>query len=341
MSYLPWGEQPRLARHCTGVQETRAFSALFPDSAFSRERDIPRFRRIDGGRLLAETISMRRTIIPRDICVAKSRPCRVAVKVSCSPQNQKLQALIPEHGRGIMTKQGFDRRELLKGAVVGAAAATGTQAIAAPETTPTPQPAAASAAPSDGAAYTFLNIDEAAFVEALVDHMVPADEVSPKGTDLGINVYIDRALAGGWGKGERLYMQGPWKLGTPSQGYQLPLTPAQLYRAGIADTNAYCIKTYGKTFDRIDANQRQDVLMGLSTAKITFENGLPVRVFWATLYQTIIEGMYSDPIYGGNRNKAGWAIIGFPGVIAVHRDHVEQYRGKPFPNKPLGIADMS
>ena len=45
--------------------------------------------------------------------------------------------------------------------------------------------------------------------------------------------------------------------------------------------------------------------------------------------------------YGGNRNKAGWAIIGFPGVIAVHRDDVEKYRGKPFPNKPVGIADMS
>ncbi|MGC1530923.1 MAG: gluconate 2-dehydrogenase subunit 3 family protein, partial [Bradyrhizobium sp.] len=70
-------------------------------------------------------------------------------------------------------------------------------------------------------------------------------------------------------------------------------------------------------------------------------SGLPVRVFWTTLYQTVVEGMYSDPIYGGNRNKAGWAIIGFPGVIAVHRDHVAQYRGKPFPSKPLSIADMS
>ena len=171
--------------------------------------------------------------------------------------------------------------------------------------------------------------------------MVPADEISPKGTDLGVNIYIDRALAGGWGKGDRLYMQGPWKQGAPSQGYQLPLTPAQLYRAGIEATNAHCRKTYGKTFDRIDDAQRQEVLIGLSTGKITFDNGLPVRVFWTTLYQTVIEGMYSDPIYGGNRNKAGWAIIGFPGVIAVHRDHVEQYRGKPFPNKPLGIADMS
>ena len=123
-----------------------------------------------------------------------------------------------------------------------------------------------------------------------------------------------KALAGAWGKGDRLYMQGPWKPGVPSQGYQLPLTPAQLYRAGIEATNAHCRKTYGKTFDALDEKQREAVLVGLSTAKITFDGGPPVRVFWTTLYQTVMEGMFSDPIYGGNRDKAGWKMIGWPGV---------------------------
>lgn len=242
-----------------------------------------------------------------------------------------------------MTKQEFDRRDFLKGAVVGGAAAASATAAIAPAETAQAQPSPPAAGPTtpEAAGYEFLNLDEAAFIEALVDHMVPADALTPKGTDLGINIYIDRALAGAWGKGERLYMQGPWKQGAPSQGYQLPLTPAQLYRAGIAATNAHCRKVYGKPFDRIEEAQREEVLLGLSKSTITFENGLPVRVFWGTLYQTVIEGMFSDPIYGGNRNKAGWALIGFPGVIAVHRDHVEQYRGKPFPNKPVSIADMS
>jgi gluconate 2-dehydrogenase gamma chain len=235
--------------------------------------------------------------------------------------------------------QGFARRDFLKGAVVGgAAAATGTvaavttaEAQAQPQqTTPAPQPG-----------YAFLNIEEAAFVEALVDHMVPADDLSPKGTDIGINIFIDRALAGGWGKGERLYMQGPWKRGTPNQGYQLPLVPAQLYRAGIEATNAYCRKTYGKPFDRIDDKQREEVLVGLSGGKITFEGGPPARVFWSTVYQTVMEGMFSDPIYGGNRDKAGWKLIGFPGVVAVHRENVEKYRGKKYTADILGIADLS
>src|SRR5207253_380003 len=138
------------------------------------------------------------------------------------------------------------RRDFLKGAVVGGAAAAGAAAFVQPMPAQAAEAAAAAAAAPAAAAaaapqgYAFLSIEEAAFVEALVDHMVPADDLTPKGSDLGINIYIDRALAGGWGKGERLYMQGPWRLGLPSQGYQLPLTPAELYRAGIAATNAHC-----------------------------------------------------------------------------------------------------
>jgi gluconate 2-dehydrogenase gamma chain len=234
---------------------------------------------------------------------------------------------------------GFDRRDFLKGAVIGGAvAATGTGS-AEPAQAELPAAVAAPAASAPG--YALLNLDEAAFVEALVDHMVPADELTPKGTDLGINTYIDRALAGGWGKGDRLYMQGPWKQGTPSQGYQLPLTPADLYRAGIAATNAHCRKTYGAAFDALAEHQREEVLIALSTAKLSFEDGLPVRPFWTMLYQTVMEGMFSDPIYGGNRDKAAWRMLGFPGAIAVHRDHVEKYRDKLFPADPVGIADMS
>jgi gluconate 2-dehydrogenase gamma chain len=233
-----------------------------------------------------------------------------------------------------MTDNGFDRRDFLKSAVVGGAA------TAVPNMLPESAQAQTAAAASPPG-YAFLNTDEAAFVETMVDHMVPADELTPKGTDIGINIFIDRALGGAWGKGDRLYMQGPWKPGVPSQGYQLPLTPAQLYRAGIEATNAHCVKTYGKSFDRLTEAQREEVLVGLSTAKIIFESGLPVRVFWTTLYQSVMEGMFSDPIYGGNRNKAGWKLIGFPGVIAVHREDIVKYRDKEFPNVPLGIADLS
>src|SRR6185312_16954142 len=107
----------------------------------------------------------------------------------------------PESGRRTMKDEGLGRRDFLKGAVVGGAAAT----VSLPPSAEAQQqgaPAAAADAASPG--YSFLNLEEAAFVEALVDHMVPADDLTPKGTDIGINIFIDRALAGGWGKGERL-----------------------------------------------------------------------------------------------------------------------------------------
>jgi len=234
-----------------------------------------------------------------------------------------------------MKNDGFDRRAFLKSAVAGSA-------VAATANIPPPaqaQPTAAQSASTGG--YAFLNAEEAAFIEALVDHMVPADALTPKGTDIGLNIFIDRALAGGWGKGDRLDMQGPWKQGVPSQGYQLPMTPADLYRSGIAAANVVCVKSYGKSFDKLSEAQREEFLLNLQAGKVTFDNGPPARVFFTTVYQSVMEGMFSDPMYGGNRNKAGWKLIGFPGVIAVHHQNVEKFRDKQFPADPVGIADMS
>src|SRR3954465_201646 len=178
----------------------------------------------------------------------------------------------PESGRRTMKDEGLGRRDFLKGAVVGGAAAATVSLPPNAEAQQGASPAAAPDAASPG--YSFLNLDEAAFVEALVDHMVPADNLTPKGTDIGINIFIDRALAGAWGNGDRLYMQGPWKKGVPSQGYQLPLTPAQLYRAGVEATNAHCRKTYSnKRFDQLTEAQRQEVLVALSGGRITFDGG--------------------------------------------------------------------
>ena len=241
--------------------------------------------------------------------------------------------------------EGLNRRAFLKSAVAGSAAAATAVTTTVVTTAALPASAQAqgnaAAPPASASGYAFLNPEEAAFVEAMVDHMIPADDLTPSGVDLGINIYIDRSLAGAWGKGDRLYMQGPWKQGTPSQGYQLPLTPAELYRNGIAAANEHCVKTYGKPFDKVTAAQREDFLRALRDGKVAFENGPPARVFLNTAYQTVMEGMFADPIYGGNRDKAGWKLIGFPGVIAVHSQDVEKYRDKAFVAKPVGIADMS
>lgn len=222
---------------------------------------------------------------------------------------------------------------------VGTAGAA-TQVHAADPVAATPKAAIAATPPPPG--YIFLKPAEAAFVEAVVNHMIPADELTPSGVDLGIAVFIDRALASGWGRGDRLYLQGPWKTGTPNQGYQLALTPAELYRAGITQANAWCRKTWGKAFDRLAADQKEAFLKALSKGAVTLPGGLPSQPFFEVVYQTVMEGMFADPVYGGNRDKAAWRMIGFPGVMANNAANVRAYSdGKRFPARPVSIADMS
>ncbi len=171
--------------------------------------------------------------------------------------------------------------------------------------------------------------------------MVPADQLTPSGSDMGINIFIDRALAGGWGKGSRMYMQGPWQKGVPSQGYQSPLMPAQLYRAGIAGTNQSCIKLYGKSFELLDPSQKDELLKALESGKIVLEDGIQSQMFFDIVYNSVVEGMFADPIYGGNANKAAWKMIGFPGVIETNTRNIVEYKNKLYKVKVLSIADVS
>jgi gluconate 2-dehydrogenase gamma chain len=238
------------------------------------------------------------------------------------------------------------RRNFLKGTLLGGAiAGTGLPVATLAEDSQSTvisavQPLSNTAKPQ-AIAYNFLTPKEASFVEALVDHMVPADELCPKGSDLGVNIYIDRALSGNWGRGDRLFLQGPWKRGTPSQGYQLPLTPAQLYRAGMMGLDHYLNKTYGKSFEALTSGQKDEVLQGMESGRIAFVNGIPPQTFFSILYQTVMEGLFSDPIYGGNADKAAWKMIGFPGAIATHGKNIVAYKNKKFQGPILSIADAS
>ena len=217
-----------------------------------------------------------------------------------------------------------DRRAFLKraGAATVALPAIGTAERAGasdqPATRRRPGTAACRRAPAPAASavasgYQLLSLDEAAFTEALVDHMWPKDQLSPSGTDLGIATFIDRQLAGAFGQGDRLYMQGPFRKGKPQHGYQLPLTPAQYYQAGAAAAAAACKKRFGRSFDKITAAEREQFLQDLAGGKVT-EGSLDLAAWFNGLvYPLFVQGAFADPIYGGNRDKAAWRMIGYPG----------------------------
>jgi gluconate 2-dehydrogenase gamma chain len=238
-----------------------------------------------------------------------------------------------------------DRRDFLK--MVGVAGAASTIPAAASTAAEMKMPAHAEqnhpvssvdgASPSTG--YEFFNSAESAFIEAAVDTLIPADSVGPGAKELGVAIYIDRQMAGAYGKGDRLYLDGPFAEGTPQQGYQLAMTPSEVIRAGIADINAHVEKTYKKSFDALPVKDRVAVLADADAAKIELPT-VPITAFFGLLLQLTVEGYFADPMYGGNKDKAAWKMIGFPGADAMYMDKIEPFRGKPYTAAPMGIEDL-
>jgi len=241
-----------------------------------------------------------------------------------------------------MTDETIPRRKFLVGAgLAGTAVAAGVsqstpaeaQAAAAP-------PAPAAVAAPDAEPLLLLNETEHAFVVAAVDTMIPADELSPSGSQCGVATYIDRQLASAWGGGAKMYRTGPYFKGKPEQGYQLPLTPAEFITTGIAAANAWSRKTFGQDFDRLDAEKRIEALKAMEEGKAEFEH-VSARAFFSRLLALTMEGFFGDPIYGGNRNKASWRMLGYPGLPATFAHLIDEYRDKRYVAEPQSIADFS
>jgi gluconate 2-dehydrogenase gamma chain len=229
------------------------------------------------------------------------------------------------------------RRNFLLGA--GTAVAAGL-APASPGNAEEKKAPVAPAAPTDPDAFVTLTAPEAAFIVAAVDTLIPADELSPSGSDCGVAVFIDRQLGSAWGGGAKMYRSGPFLKGKPEQGYQLALTPREYFAAGIAAANDWTRKTYGKDFDRLSAAQRVEALKAMDEGTAQFA-GFSSRGFFAQLLAITMAGFFADPIYGGNRDKVSWKMLGFPGLPAIYADKIDAYRGKRYVVEPQSIADFS
>jgi gluconate 2-dehydrogenase gamma chain len=229
------------------------------------------------------------------------------------------------------------RRNFLLGA--GTAVAAGL-APAAQAEAQTPHPAPAAPPPPDAEPLLTLTATEHAFFVAAADTVIPADELSPSGSECGIATFIDRQLAGAYGSGARLYRDGPFPKGKPELGYQLALTPREFFRAGVTAANDYTRKTYGKDFDRLSEKDREAAFKAMDEGKAEFP-GFSSAMFFNALLQITLEGYFADPIYGGNRDMASWKMIGYPGLPATYREDIKKYFGKKYDKPPRSIADFS
>jgi gluconate 2-dehydrogenase gamma chain len=197
---------------------------------------------------------------------------------------------------------------------------------------PTAEAAAGSAKPT----YLFFNAAEALFVESACERLIPADESGPGAQDAGVPTFIDRQLGGAWGAGERLYRSGPWLPGTPSQGYQLPFTPAELFRTSLRAI-LRDLAARGTPFIEMSGESQDSYLRSLESGAHDLD-GVPSAIFFDTFLKMSIEGFFCDPVYGGNRNMAAWRMIGFPGAYADYFEEVDRH-GLKFTRKPMSLAE--
>jgi len=188
-------------------------------------------------------------------------------------------------------------------------------------------------------AFGYLTQPEIRFLDAAVERLIPADELGPGAKEAGVTYFIDQQLASVWGSHGRNYRAGPWPEGTPQQGFQSRLTPREIYRAAIREVNVHCLKRFQKVFEYLAPREQDEVLEGLESGAIELPS-LSSKLFFALLLRNAMEGYFADPIYGGNRDKAGWRLIGFPGVPASNYNDLIGEHNVPYRVEPVSILDI-
>src|SRR5712692_10633359 len=75
--------------------------------------------------------------------------------------------------------------------------------------------------------------EEARVVTAACARILPSDASGPGATEANVIIYIDRQLAGPYGRDKYRYTKGPFVESYPEHGYQGKESPREIYRAGI------------------------------------------------------------------------------------------------------------
>jgi gluconate 2-dehydrogenase gamma chain len=188
-------------------------------------------------------------------------------------------------------KESESRRAFLKGAAIGAGAGAVAAFVpnAGAQSGDTAQ-AETELRPADTQHGAFFNHEQAAAVAAFAERLMPGAPDKPGATDADVLNYIDLALAGAY---------------TDQQHF---------YRRGLVALDAYSRSAHGDAFAGLAADQQDDVIAALEADTADGFEWPSARAFFQTLRTHTMEGMFADPVYGGNKDFAGWRLVGFPGA---------------------------
>jgi len=156
----------------------------------------------------------------------------------------------------------------------------------------------------------FFTREQAAVVEAACERIMPADENGPGAKDAGVVIYIDRQLAGPYGHDRNRFTQAPFFESAPEHGYQGKENPRELYTAGL--------KLLGD-FTSLRGDEQDQKLISIERT-----------LFFQMLRTHTLQGMFCDPLHGGNTGMVGWKMIGFPGPYMSWRQEIDKHFGEAY-----------
>jgi gluconate 2-dehydrogenase gamma chain len=176
------------------------------------------------------------------------------------------------------------------GAVAGAGLASNALAQTHVQHNAADAPATTAQAHAHGGHGAFLNDEDSATVTAFAERLMPGAPGKPGARDAGVLNYIDLALSGAYSDLQ------------------------DFYRRGLASLDAYCRKTHDASFVKLNAAKQDEVIAALEQGKDTGFTWPSAQAFFNTVRTHTMEGMFADPVYGGNKDFAGWRLVGFPGA---------------------------
>ncbi len=167
----------------------------------------------------------------------------------------------------------------------------------------------------------FFTETEALIVAAAASRIFPSDDSGPGAREAGVAIFIDRQLAGSYGLDRFRYTHPPFEDAPRELGYQGSATPRQIYREGLKSLQG---------FHLLSPAEQDEALRKVEST-----------LFFSLLRQNTIEGMFCDPMHGGNAGMVGWQLIGFPGPRMSNFDEIEKYYGHAFRPKPASLRQTT
>jgi|SRR5690625_42982 len=184
-------------------------------------------------------------------------------------------------------------------------------------------------------------------LSAATERIFPEDDNGPGAIELGVPYFIDKQLASFWGNNAKSYMHDPFKQNdlvhehqykdtdqdksgpntstkapTPTPRYQTRLNRGDIFLEGLRRMEQVSRDEYGDKFPNLSEENQDEILQSFENGDIDMD-AINSVTFFNFLLQTTLEGVYADPVYGGNKNMMAWKMKEYPGPRMAYLNDID------------------